>query len=70
MHQLASDALWRPWLHRRLGDLYEGRGERDKAVDRYNRFVELWKNADADLQPQVREVRARLARLVGEPVGR
>jgi hypothetical protein len=27
------------------------------------RFVELWKNADADLQPRVTEARARIDRL-------
>jgi len=37
-----------------------------KAIDYYNRFVELWKDADPELQPLVRDVKARLARLVGE----
>ena len=35
------------------------------------RFVELWKNADPELQPAVKEVRARLAKLrSAEPVKR
>jgi len=29
----------------------------------YAKFVELWKDADPDLQPRVTEVRKRLARL-------
>ncbi len=37
-----------------------------KAVEYYDRFVELWKDADEELQPVVRDVRARIARLVGE----
>ncbi len=51
---------------RRLGELYEHQGERQKAIGYYDRFVELWKDADPELQPVVREVRARLARLVRE----
>jgi tetratricopeptide (TPR) repeat protein len=54
---------------KRLGELYEARGDRRKAADYYNRFVDLWKNADLALQPAVREVRARLAQLAREPGG-
>jgi eukaryotic-like serine/threonine-protein kinase len=50
----------------RLGELYEQRGDRAKALEYYGRFVGLWKNADPELQPVVRDVRGRLARLVGE----
>jgi tetratricopeptide (TPR) repeat protein len=52
---------------KRLGELYEAKGDRQKAADYYGRFVELWKDADAELQPGVREVRRRLARLAQEP---
>ena len=52
--------------YRRLGELYEERGERDMAVDYYSRLVELWAEADAEFQPVVQDVRARIARLVGE----
>jgi tetratricopeptide (TPR) repeat protein len=48
---------------KRLGELYEERGQLDKARDYYGRFVELWKDADAELQPSVREVRAKLSEL-------
>jgi tetratricopeptide (TPR) repeat protein len=48
---------------RRLGELYEGRGDRAKAIHYYRMFTDLWKNADPELQPQVTEVRSRLARL-------
>ena len=54
---------------KRLGELSEARGDRRKAADYYNRFVDLWKNADPPLQPAVREVRARLAQLAREPGG-
>ena len=51
---------------KRLGELYEEQGDRDNAIQYYNRFVELWDNADPELQPQVADVRGRIARLVGE----
>jgi tetratricopeptide (TPR) repeat protein len=54
---------------KRLGELYESRGDRRKAADYYNRFVDLWKHADPELQPAVREVRGRLAQLAREPGG-
>ena len=50
-------------VYRRLGELYEAKGDRARALDYYGRFVELWKNADPELQPAVREVRQRLSRL-------
>ena len=50
---------------KRLGELYEAEGERAKAASNYRRFVQLWKNADPELQPKVAEVRRRLARLGG-----
>ena len=46
--------------YRRLGELYEERGDTSRARDYYGRFVELWKDADAELQPSVREVRQKL----------
>jgi tetratricopeptide (TPR) repeat protein len=51
---------------RRLGELYEARGDRAKAAEYYGRFVNLWRDADPALQPAVREVRARIARLTSE----
>jgi eukaryotic-like serine/threonine-protein kinase len=55
--------LYRAGAHKRLGELHEGKGDRSKALDHYLRFVELWKDADPELQPRVAEVRARIARL-------
>jgi len=51
---------------KRLGELYEARGDRAKAFEYYGRFVDLWKGADPELQPIVRDVRARMARLASE----
>jgi serine/threonine-protein kinase len=53
--------------YRRLGELYDERGDTARARDYYGRFVDLWKDADAELQPAVREVRQKLARLTTSP---
>jgi serine/threonine-protein kinase len=50
----------------RLGEIAERQGRTDAAVEHYSRVIELWHNADAPLQPFVREARARLAKLKGE----
>jgi eukaryotic-like serine/threonine-protein kinase len=57
------DSRWRPSVHRWLGEIYEAKGDAKRAIEHYNAFVELWANADPELQPQVREVRSRLERL-------
>jgi tetratricopeptide (TPR) repeat protein len=60
------DAGFLASTYKRLGELYEERGEREKAIEYYNNFVELWQNADEELQGQVRDVRGRIARLISE----
>jgi tetratricopeptide (TPR) repeat protein len=49
--------------YRRIGEIYEGKGDTKKALENYGKFVDLWKNADASLQPRVAEVRKRIAEL-------
>ena len=58
-----GDAMVLAGIHKRLGELYEAKGDREKAASHYAAFIQLWKNADPDLQPQVDDVRRRLARL-------
>ncbi|HKT06740.1 MAG TPA: serine/threonine-protein kinase [Gemmatimonadaceae bacterium] len=58
-----SDAIVLAGIHKRLGELYEAKGDRAKAASHYAAFIQLWKNADPELQPQVADVRRRLARL-------
>ena len=55
-----------PQAYKRLGELYEEKGDRAKALEYYGKFVDLWKDADPELQPVVRDVRQRMARLAGE----
>ena len=57
------DALFLASSLLRLGELYEARGDKDKALDYYSRFVELWKNADAELQPRVRSAQSKVEAL-------
>jgi tetratricopeptide (TPR) repeat protein len=52
--------------YKRLGELYEQKGNAAKAIEYYNQFVTLWKNADPELQPRVAEVRRRLT-LLSDP---
>ena len=49
--------------HKRAGELYEAKEDVASAVKHYREFIELWKNADAELQPKVAEVRRKIARL-------
>ncbi|MDH4352005.1 MAG: tetratricopeptide repeat protein, partial [Gemmatimonadota bacterium] len=62
----ANDASSLAPAYKRLGELYEERGDREKAMKYYGDFADLWAEADPELQPVVRDVRARIARLVGE----
>jgi tetratricopeptide (TPR) repeat protein len=58
-----QDASYLAAVRKRLGELYEAKGDVQRASTNYLAFVELWKNADPELQPRVQEVRKRLARL-------
>jgi tetratricopeptide (TPR) repeat protein len=58
-----EDVFERARALKRLGELYEERGNVTQAIRRYRDFVELWKDADPTLQPVVQDVRERIARL-------
>lgn len=62
-YKLFNDADELALIYRRLGELYETKGNRGEAARYYAKFVDLWRNADADLQPVVSEVKQRLADL-------
>ena len=63
--RIGQDAVFLAGVRKRLGELYEAKGEVQRAATNYMAFLALWKNADAELQPQVQEVQRRLARLRG-----
>ena len=58
-----QDAYFLAGAHKRLGELYEARGDVQKAASHYAAFIELWKDPDPELRPKLAEVRKRLARL-------
>jgi tetratricopeptide (TPR) repeat protein/tRNA A-37 threonylcarbamoyl transferase component Bud32 len=49
--------------HKRLGELYDAKSDRERAISHLSKFIELWKNADPDLQPAVADAKRRLTRL-------
>jgi tetratricopeptide (TPR) repeat protein len=50
-------------IHEWLAGYYEERGDRAAAARHYARFIELWQDADPELQPRVADARRRLDRL-------
>lgn len=57
---LRQDFLLLAPARRRLAELYDQKGDRANAINYYSAFVNQWKDADADLQPAVNDVRKRL----------
>lgn len=55
-------ALW-PEALRQLAALHEEAGRPREARRRYEELLRLWRDADPELQPQVAEIRARVAAL-------
>jgi serine/threonine protein kinase/tetratricopeptide (TPR) repeat protein len=58
-----TDAVELGWSMKRLGELYQQRGEPAKAIAVYTRLLDLWRQADPALQPVLGEVRRRIASL-------
>jgi tetratricopeptide (TPR) repeat protein len=58
-----ADLWFRALAFRRLGELYEKTGNIGKAVTNYAAFVDLWKDADPDLQRHVQAARRKLKKL-------
>jgi serine/threonine-protein kinase len=56
----SADASYLAGAYKRLGELYESKNDLPRAEAAYTRFVELWRNADPELQAKVEEVKSRL----------
>jgi tetratricopeptide (TPR) repeat protein len=54
------------WAVERLGQLYDEQGDLRAAAEYYAIFVDLWSEADEDLQPRVRAAQARLEEILQE----
>ncbi|NIN73126.1 MAG: tetratricopeptide repeat protein [Gemmatimonadetes bacterium] len=61
--ELHAAARYRPSVYERLGALYEQRGDTAEAIHYYAKFVELWKDADPELQPRVEAARRAIEAL-------
>ena len=62
----SSDWFALAHVYERLAGLYEMRGDTGQALIYYNRFVELWEDADSELQPRVQAARRAVERLSAE----
>lgn len=60
---LTYDLLYTAPAHLRLAQIYERRGEGQKAIDHYSRLVDLWQESDPELQPMLVQAHQALARL-------
>jgi tetratricopeptide (TPR) repeat protein len=58
-----TDATRLAAVRKRLGELYDAAGERTKAIEQYQAFVDQWQDAEPELQPTVASVRKRIEEL-------
>ena len=58
--RFGNDGIFLAGAYKRLGELWEAKGDKVKAAGYYTKFVSMWKDADPELQPKVSEVRQRL----------
>jgi tetratricopeptide (TPR) repeat protein len=65
-YRILGDVFYLAATYQRLGEIYEAKGDRKKAIENYLKLTDLWKNADPELQPIVQDAHARIARLSAE----
>lgn len=63
--RLGIDNVHLAAVHKRLDELYDAKGDTQRAASHYVAFINLWRNADPELQPRVQDAKNRLARLPG-----
>jgi eukaryotic-like serine/threonine-protein kinase len=75
---ISTPYIWRTWMdswflaeaYETLAELHDARGDVVKARLYYASLVDLWRDADPELQPRVRAAQQRLQRLTAEPAPR
>jgi DNA-binding SARP family transcriptional activator/TolB-like protein len=60
---VARDLAYLAPSHLRRAEIHEAAGSPDQAAFHYRRFIDLWADADPELQPEVSRARERLVRL-------
>ncbi len=60
LNRLIGDQVYLGVTYERLGQLHDEREDWEKAAEYYARFVELWQEADPELQPRVEAAQKRL----------
>jgi tetratricopeptide (TPR) repeat protein len=55
-----------PVSYIRLGEIYEAKGDRQRAIEYYTKLLDLWQDADPVLQPRIKDIRERVGKLAGE----
>ncbi len=58
-----NDPFWLPLVSERLASLHAERDDADKAIYYYGKLVDLWKDADPELQPRVEAARRAMSAL-------
>jgi DNA-binding SARP family transcriptional activator/Tfp pilus assembly protein PilF len=61
-----NEPYWLPVVYERLGALYEQRADTANAILYYGKLVDLWKDADPELQPRVEAARRAMRSLTPE----
>ena len=51
--------------HYWLGVAYEQQGNKEKAINEYKKFMDIWKDADFN-SPEMKDAKTRVAKLEGK----
>ena len=63
-NRIGDDSPDLPLALERLGQLYDAKGDTENAALYYAQFVDMWDEADPDLQPRVAAARERLEEIM------
>jgi tetratricopeptide (TPR) repeat protein len=68
VERLQVDSWFLAPTYKRLAELYEDKGDLQKSATNAVKLIDLWKNADPDVQKYVEEARRRARRVEGRPL--